>query len=49
MESLQRMTNEELLNEYKAQKQLIEDIGVFGVRDILYLREIEREMDKRGE
>ena len=44
---LKKMTNDELVNEYNAQKQQVEELS-FGTKDVIYLDWIEEEIDRRG-
>lgn len=42
------MREKRLIREYNQMKQQIEEIKVFGVKDIMYYRELEIEMINRG-
>jgi len=43
-----KMTNKQLANEYEAMIEQIENIGCFGVKDVIYAEQIEKEINKRG-
>ena len=47
-DTISEMTKKELRSEYKAMKQLIDDIGCYGTRDVRYFYELQQELDKRG-
>ena len=46
-DELKKMTKKQLVDEYNAQKQQVEELS-FGTRDLIYLEMIEREIDRRG-
>lgn len=46
-DKLKRMAKKQLVEEYNAQKQQVEELS-FGTRDLIYLEMIEREIDRRG-
>lgn len=47
MKKIKDMTKKELLQEYRAQKQQIEELS-YGTRDLIYCDQLEVEIDKRG-
>lgn len=47
MKEIKMMSDEELRNEIEAMDQQISDIGCFGVKDLIWQRELEAEADNR--
>ena len=45
---LKEMTKKELIDEYLGYDQLINDIGCFGTKDVIYFYQLEGEILKRG-
>lgn len=45
---LKKYSDKNLKKEFEAQKQQVEDIGCFGVKDVIYLDWLEYEMASRG-
>lgn len=48
MKSLDMMSKKELETEFNAYEQSINDVGCYGVRDMVHLTNIYKEIDKRG-
>jgi hypothetical protein len=46
--NLSEMSNKQLEKEFISASELINDIGCFGVKDVIYLEQLQREIARRG-
>jgi hypothetical protein len=45
---IENMSNKELFREWETYNQIINDIGCYGIRDLMYLTNLNNEIDKRN-
>jgi hypothetical protein len=45
---IENMSNKELFREWETYNQIINDIGCYGIRDLMYLTSLNNEIDKRN-
>jgi len=48
MDELKELSKKELLKEYESYEQLIQDIGCFGTKDLIWFDQICKEIQRRG-
>ena len=48
MKDLKEMSKKELIHEWNSINQIIEQVGCFGVKDLMWRGAIENELERRG-